>query len=64
VAGPHHRHPNGEVDMVIPLDPDARFDGTPAGWKVYAPHSAHSPTVTGGKAIVLYFLPDGAIEFS
>lgn len=63
VAGPHHRHPNGEIDMVIPLDPGARFDATPAGWKVYAPDSAHSPTVTGGKAIVLYFLPGGAIEF-
>lgn len=62
-SGPHHRHPNGEVDLVIPLAPQAQFDGTGRGWKVYPPESAHSPTVIGGPAIVLYFLPNGAIEF-
>lgn len=63
VVGPHHSHPNGEIDLVMPLDADARFDGTGAGWKVYPAGSAHHPTVTGGKALVLYLLPDGAIEF-
>jgi hypothetical protein len=63
-AGPHHRHPNGEIDMVLPLEGDARFDGAPAGWKVYGPGSAHSPTVSGGRAHVLYLLPQGAIEFT
>lgn len=62
--GPHHRHPNGEIDMVMPLAGDARFDGAPAGWKVYGPGSAHHPTVTGGRAYVLYLLPQGAIEFT
>src|SRR5512144_1461017 len=56
VAGGHHRHPNGEIDLVMPLDPDARFDGRGAGWVVYAPDSAHVPTVERGKAWVLYLL--------
>ncbi len=63
-VGPHHVHPNGEIDLVMPLESDARFDGAPAGWVVYGPGSAHKPTVTGGRALVLYLLPQGAIEFS
>lgn len=64
VVGPHHGHPNGEIDLVMPLDDGAQFDGVRAGWKVYPAGSAHNPTVTGGKAVVLYLLPDGAIEFT
>jgi hypothetical protein len=64
VVGPHHSHPNGEIDLVMPLDPSAEFDGRGAGWKVYEPGSAHKPTVTGGNALVLYLLPAGAIEFT
>lgn len=64
LAGPHHRHPNGEIDMVMPITEGATFDGTPRGWKVYGPDSAHRPTVTGGAALVLYLLPGGAIEFT
>ena len=64
VVGPHHSHPNGESDLVMPLDEGASFDGRGAGWKVYPPGSAHHPTVTGGRALVLYLRPDGAIEFT
>lgn len=64
VRGPHHRHPNGEIDMVMPLTVDAKFDGHGAGWVVYDANTAHFPTVTDGKALVLYLLPQGAIEFS
>lgn len=64
-AGPHHTHPNGEIDLIMPLDgSDARFDGRPAGWCVYPPGSAHPPTVSGGRALVLYLLPQGQIEFT
>jgi hypothetical protein len=63
-VGPHHRHPHGEVDLVMPLEGAAAFDGVRQGWKVYPPRSAHRPTVSGGKALVLYLLPDGAIEFT
>ena len=64
VAGGHHRHPNGEIDLVMPVDAAAQFDGRGAGWLVYGPGTAHVPTVTGGKAWVLYLLPGGAIEFT
>ncbi len=64
VAGPHHTHPNGEIDLIMPLDANARFDDHGAGWRVYGPGSAHTPTVTGGRALVLYLLPSGAIEFT
>lgn len=72
LAGPHHVHPNGEIDMVMPLasatgtEPggQADFDGQHAGWKVYGPGSAHRPTVSNGRALVLYLLPQGAIEFT
>ncbi len=64
MAGPHHRHPNGEIDLVMPLEGNARFDGRGAGWMVYEPGTAHRPTVSGGKALILYLLPDGAIEFT
>jgi hypothetical protein len=64
VAGPHHRHPNGEIDLIMPLTPSAKFDDHGAGWLVYGPGSAHHPTVTQGRALVLYLLPAGAIEFT
>jgi hypothetical protein len=64
VVGPHHRHPHGEIDLVMPLTPRATFDGRGAGWRVYGPGSAHSPTVASGRALILYLLPDGLIEFS
>ncbi|MES2103784.1 MAG: DUF4863 family protein [Pseudomonadota bacterium] len=64
IAGPHHSHPNGEIDLIMPLARDALFDGRPAGWCVYEAGSAHSPTVTQGRAFVLYLLPQGAINFT
>lgn len=64
IVGPHHAHPNGEIDMIMPLKGDAKFDGHGKGWLVYPPASAHNPTVTGGSAFVLYLLPQGAIEFT
>lgn len=64
LKGPHHSHPNGEIDMIMPLSQGAEFDGHGKGWCVYEPGSAHYPTVTGGEALVLYLLPGGAIEFT
>lgn len=63
IVGPHHSHPTGEVCMTMPVTPGAEFDGAGAGWCVNEPGSAHSPTVTGGEALVLYLLPGGKIEF-
>ncbi len=64
IVGPHHIHPNGEVCLTMPEDPAAEFDGQGAGWCVNPPGSEHFPTVTGGRALVLYLLPGGAIEFT
>jgi hypothetical protein len=64
IAGPHHSHPLGEIDLIMPLDGAAQFDGRPAGWCVYGPGTAHRPTVKGGRALVLYLLPQGQIEFT
>ena len=64
IVGPHHVHPNGEIDLIMPLTEGALFDGHPAGWCVYEPGSAHKPTVSAGRALVLYLLPQGAIEFT
>jgi hypothetical protein len=63
-VGPHHEHPNGEIDLIMPLEGSALFDGRGAGWKVYPPESEHFPTVSGGRAFVLYLLPQGAIRFT
>ena len=64
IAGPHHAHPNGEIDLIMPIDAAATFDGRGAGWLVCPPGSAHRPTVRGGRALVMYLLPLGQITFS
>lgn len=64
IVGPHHSHPKGEIEMIIPESAGAKFDGHGEGWLVYGPGTAHKPTVTGGRALVLYLLPDGEIEFT
>lgn len=63
VAGPRHRHPQGEIDLIMPVDSEARFDDHPAGWLVYDAESVHAPTVTVGRALILYLLPNGEIDF-
>ena len=64
IVGPHHRHPTGEVCMIMPGTSDALFDGNGRGWCVNEPGSEHRPTVTNGQALVLYMLPQGKIEFT
>lgn len=65
IAGPHHTHPQGEIDLIMPAPGSAAtFDGRPAGWCVYPAGSAHRPTVAAGRALVLYLLPEGQIQFT
>ena len=64
IVCPHHRHPEGEICMIMPVNTEALFDGKGRGWCVYEPGSAHHPTVTNGEALVLYMLPGGHIEFT
>ena len=62
-TGPGHVHPMGEFDLCFALDGEPTFDGYKEGWVVYPPTSWHVPTVTGGKMAILYFLPEGSIQF-
>lgn len=62
-AGPLHRHPHGEIDWCVALDGAPTFDGHPPGWVVFPPESRHVPTVAGGTMLIVYLLPQGAIEF-
>lgn len=62
--GPHHRHPDGEVNYCIALDGAPTFDGEPPGWVVMPPDSGHVPTVAGGTMLIVYLLPNGKIEFT
>ena len=64
VVGPHHRHPAGEIDLVMPISANACFDGHAAGWVVYEAGTAHYPSVSDGRALILYLLPSGSIEFT
>lgn len=64
IAGPHHTHPLGEIDLIMPVEGAAVFDNHPAGWMVAPVGSSHFPTVSNGKAFVLYLLPQGKIEFT
>lgn len=63
IAGPRHIHPSGEIDLIMPIQGCALFDGRPAGWMVTPPKSEHAPTVSNGRAYVLYLLPQGQIQF-
>ena len=62
--GPHHAHPNGEIDLVMPTEGGRASTASPPAGSSMVRARAHRPTVSGGRALVLYLLPDGAIEFT
>ena len=62
-AGPRHLHPNGEVNGGVTLSGEPSFEGQSNGWVVMAPDSVHVPAVTGGEMLIVYLLPQGAMEF-
>ncbi|OUL99575.1 4-hydroxylaminobenzoate lyase [Variovorax sp. JS1663] len=64
IVGREHEHPNGEVNMIVPLDAGARVGEVHAGWTCPAPRSQHFPEVHGGAVIFLYYLPGGEIRFT
>ena len=63
LVGNYHRHPTGEIDLIMPVTADATFDARGPGFLVYAPGSGHRPTVKRGRVVVLYLLPQGKIEW-
>lgn len=60
-AGAGHTHPNGEVSLCLAVEGDPRFVGFPEGWVAVPPGSHHIPEVTGGRMVIVYFLPGGAM---
>ncbi|MEQ1505614.1 MAG: DUF4863 family protein [Myxococcota bacterium] len=60
-AGAPHTHPNGEVSLCFAVAGDPRFVGFPEGWVAVPPGSRHVPEVTGGRMVIVYFLPGGAM---
>jgi hypothetical protein len=42
----------------------ARFDGFSEGWVVFGPGSDHVPTTAGGAMNILYFIPEGALQWA
>ncbi len=61
--GPRHLHPNGEINWCIALEGEPTFQGQPPGWVVETPGSEHVPTVEGGRMLIVYLLPGGAMQF-
>jgi Domain of unknown function (DUF4863) len=60
-AGAGHTHPNGEVSLCFATEGEPRFVGFPEGWVAVPPGSHHIPEVTGGRMVIVYFLPGGAM---
>ncbi|MEE9383460.1 MAG: DUF4863 family protein [Nannocystaceae bacterium] len=62
-----HSHPQGETTLGFAADPEhagtCRFDGRPAGWVFLPPGSRHVPLVEGSRMHLIYFLPEGAVEW-
>lgn len=65
--GQYHQHPYGELNLVVPLVPDAQLAGPRgwcgAGWTAPEPGSHHYPEVRGGALIALFYLPAGRISY-
>lgn len=61
--GAAHAHTEGEMSLCIPMQGEPRFDDFEEIWAQYLPGTSHTPTVTGGYMLFLYFLPDGAIRW-
>jgi hypothetical protein len=65
--GEYHQHPYGELNLVVPLDPEAKLAGpngwSGPGWTAPGPGSHHYPEVKGGALIALFYLPAGRISY-
>jgi hypothetical protein len=62
--GPWHKHTKGEINCLLPLEGQPKFCGMDPPWAAFEPGSQHVPSVTGGKMLIFYLLPDGAVEWT
>jgi hypothetical protein len=63
-AALRHRHPKGEVTLGFAVEGSPDFGGEAPGWIFAAPGSTHVPEVNGGRMNLIYFLPDGAVDWT
>ncbi|NJK33230.1 MAG: DUF4863 family protein [Deltaproteobacteria bacterium] len=68
MVGPalEHTHLRGEVTLGFPAKAGmgtCQFEGRPPGWIFLPPGSRHVPTVDGERMNLVYFLPDGAVQW-
>ncbi|MHC4841595.1 MAG: 4-hydroxylaminobenzoate lyase [Planctomycetota bacterium] len=61
--GMAHVHVEGEVNAMLAVEGFPEFCGFKPGWAVFAPGSQHIPSVTGGKMMIFYMLPNGSVEW-
>lgn len=61
--GAAHTHPEGEFNLCIAESGEPKFDGHGPGWVVMPPGSRHVPTVRGGRMLIVYWLPNGAVAW-
>ena len=62
-VGPPHTHLRGEVCLCMPEAGTPAFDGRTDPWVVMPTGSRHAPTVTGGRMLILYWWPEGAVQW-
>jgi len=69
-SGQYHKHPYGEINCVVPIDPTFQLEGFPvgvnwqgAGWTSLGPGTHHYPRARGGKGVAFFFLPSGRIAY-
>jgi hypothetical protein len=62
-AGPVHTHSKGEACLCLHTEGKPAFDGRTETWVVMRTGSRHMPTVKGGAMLILYWWPEGAVEW-
>jgi len=63
-AALRHGHPKGEVTLGFAVEGTPSFVGREPGWTFAGPGSVHVPEVHAGRMNLIYFLPDGAVDWS
>jgi hypothetical protein len=61
--GPVHTHTKGEVCLCLHQKGAPAFDGRSEPWVVMPAGSRHRPTVSGGAMLILYWWPEGAVDW-
>ena len=66
LEAPHHLPPHAASfggSHLLPLAKGTFDAGSHEEREIFAPDTAHVPTVTGGRMLIVYFLPGGEVEW-